>query len=50
MRIEGVAHSDVRRPAKAAISAPGIEQLGIDVVRSIASVVPDNINARVGRN
>ena len=27
LRIERVAHSDVRRPAEAAISAPGIEQL-----------------------
>jgi hypothetical protein len=25
LRIEGVAHSDVRRPAEATISAPGIE-------------------------
>ena len=50
LRIESGAHSDVRRPARTTIGAPGVKQLGIDVIRSIASVIPDNINACIGRH
>src|SRR6266567_1213161 len=36
LRIERIAYCDIRRPCYAAVSAPRIEQLRIDVVRSVA--------------
>ena len=45
LRIERIAHRNVGCPCQAGISAVGIKQLRIDVVRSIARVVPHHINA-----
>ena len=49
LRIERIAHCNVRRPCYATISAEGIKQLRVDVVRSIARVVPHHINTAIRR-
>ena len=39
----------VRRPGNASVGAEGIEQLRVSVVGSIARVVPNSIQAAIGR-
>ena len=48
-RIKGIAHRDVRGPGNASVGAKGIKQLRIGVVGSVSTVVPDSIQASVGR-
>jgi hypothetical protein len=48
-RIEQIAHCDVRRPRYARVGAVRIEELRICVVRSISRVVPDSVQASIGR-
>lgn len=45
-----IADRDVGRPCHAAVSAPGVEQLGIGVVRSVSRVHPNRINASIRRH
>ena len=47
--IERIAHGHIRRPRHASIGTKGIKQLGICVVRSIASVIPNCIQASIWR-
>ncbi len=48
-RIKRGAHGHVRRPGHAAISAIGIEQLRVGVIRSVPCVIPHRIDPPVGR-
>jgi len=48
-RIKRITHRNIRRPCHAAVSAPGVKQLGIGVVRSVSRVQPDRINAPIRR-
>ena len=50
MRIKRIAHRNVRRPCHATVDAEGIKQLRVDVVCSIARVVPHHINTAIGRH
>jgi len=47
--IERIAHGHIRRPRHASIGTKGIKQLGICVVSSIASVIPNCIQASIWR-
>jgi len=49
LRIEHITGGDVRRPCQTTVCAPGIKELGIDVVATVARVVPDHIDASIGR-
>ena len=48
LRIERIAHLDIRGPGCAAIGTPGIEQLRLDIVGSVSRVIPHHINAPIG--
>jgi len=48
-RIKWIADCHVRRPGRAGVGAEGIEQLRVGVVGSIARVVPNSIQAAIGR-
>ena len=50
MRIKHIADGDVGCPCQAAIRAPGIKKLGIDVVPTVARIVPDDIDASIRRD
>jgi hypothetical protein len=50
LRIERIAHLDVRGPGCAAIGTPGIEQLRLNVVGGVSRVIPHHINASIGRH
>ena len=47
--IKRIAHRHVRRPGRAGISAKRIEQLGVRVIGSVARIIPNSIEASVGR-
>ena len=49
-RVKGIAYGYVRRPRSPAIGAIGVEQLRINVVRSIPAVHPYGINTAVRRH
>src|SRR5205085_1923180 len=49
-RVERSAGRDVRRPGVASVSAVGVEQLGVGVVRGISSIEPNHINSAVRCN
>jgi len=46
-RVKGIAHRHVRRPGKTAIHAVRIEQLRVDVIRSIPCIQPYRINPSI---
>ena len=48
-RVKRSAHSNIRRPCRTSIGAKGIEQLRVSVVGGISCVIPDSIQAAVGR-
>ena len=47
LRIKRIAHRNVRRPRQSTVDAEGIKQLRVDVVCSIARVVPHHINTAI---
>ena len=47
LRIERVAHCNVRRPRHTAIGTPGVEYLGVDVVGRISRVIPHRIDPSI---
>jgi len=47
LRIERIAHLDIRGPGCAAIGTPGIEQLRLNVVGGVSRVIPHHINTSV---
>ena len=49
-RVKGIAHRHVRRPCETAIHAVRIEQLRVDVIRSISRIQPHGIDSPVGRD
>lgn len=50
LRIEGIAHCNIRCPGNTTISAPGIEQLRVDIVRGIARIQPHHVDAPIRRH
>jgi len=50
LRIKRIAHRDVRRPVHTTICAVGIKQLHVSIVRSVARIQPNNIDASIGRD
>ena len=49
-RIERVAHRNIGRPRIASVRAIRIEELRVGVVRGVARVQPNGINASIGRD
>ena len=49
LRIERVAHRNIRRPGCSGIRAPRIKQLRIDVIRCVSCVIPDGVESSIGR-
>ena len=47
LRIERIAHLDIRGPGCATIGAPGIEQLRLNVVGGVSRVIPHHINTSI---
>ena len=47
LRIERIAHLNIRGPGCAAISTPGIEQLRLNIVGGVSRVIPHHINASI---
>ena len=50
LRIKQIAHRNVGRPGDAAIRAPRVEHLRIDVVSAVPGVVPHRVEASVRRD
>lgn len=48
-RSKRITHRDVGRPCHTAVSAPGVEQLRIRVVRRVSRVQPYRIDTSIGR-
>ena len=48
-RVKWIADCHVGRPSHAGVDAEGIEQLRVGVVGSIACIVPNSIQAAIGR-
>jgi hypothetical protein len=42
--VERIAHRDIRRPSRTSVRAPGIKELRVDVIGSIARIVPDGVD------